>query len=44
MVLREITDENFPDAASWSNWYRAHGAEKMAAFERLEWWQVRGDE
>jgi hypothetical protein len=44
MALREITDENFPDAASWSNWYQAHGSEKMAAFERLEWWQVKGDE
>jgi hypothetical protein len=44
MALREITDENFPDAAAWSNWYQAHGAEKMAALERLEWWQVRGDE
>jgi len=44
MALREITGENFPDATSWSNWYQAHGAEKMAAFERLEWWQVRGDE
>jgi hypothetical protein len=44
MALREITDENFPDAAAWSNWYQAHGAEKMAALERLEWWQVKGDE
>jgi hypothetical protein len=44
MALREITDENLPDAAAWSNWYQEHGAEKMAAFERLEWWQVRGDE
>ena len=44
MALREITDENLPDAAAWSNWYQEHGAEKMATFERLEWWQVRGDE
>ena len=45
IALREITDENIPaDAAAWSNWYQAYGAEKMAAFERLEWWQVRGDE
>jgi hypothetical protein len=44
MALREITDENFPDAAAWSNWYQAHGAEKMAVLERLEWWQVKGDE
>jgi hypothetical protein len=44
MALREITDENFPDAAAWSNWYQAHGAEKMTAIERLDWWQVHGDE
>jgi hypothetical protein len=44
MALREITDENLPDATAWRNWYQAHGAEKMASFERLEWWQVRGDE
>ena len=45
MALREITDENSPaDAIAWSNWYQEHGAEKMATFERLDWWQVRGDE
>jgi hypothetical protein len=44
MALREITDENLPDAAAWRNWYQAHGAEKMTSFERLEWWQVKGDE
>ena len=45
MALREITDENAPaDALAWSRWYQDHGAEKMAQFERLEWWQVRGDE
>jgi hypothetical protein len=45
MALREITDENLPaDAAAWSRWFDEHGSEKMAAFERLEWWQVRGDE
>jgi hypothetical protein len=45
MALREITDENAPaDAASWNQWYAGDGAEKMAEFERLEWWQVRGDE
>jgi hypothetical protein len=45
MALQEITDENLPaDATAWSHWYDEHGAEKMAAFERLEWWQVRGDE
>jgi hypothetical protein len=44
MALREITDENLPDARAWRNWYQDHGAEKMALFERLDWWQVRGDE
>jgi hypothetical protein len=45
MALREITDENSPaDAVAWSRWYQEHGAEKMAAFARLDWWQVRGDE
>lgn len=45
MALREITDENLPaDAAAWSRWYQERGAEKMAEFERLDWWQVRGDE
>jgi hypothetical protein len=45
LALQEITDENLPaDAIAWSRWYREHGAEKMAEFERLDWWQVRGDE
>jgi len=45
MALQEITDENLPtDAGAWSRWYAEHGAEKMTEFERLEWWQVRGDE
>jgi hypothetical protein len=45
MALHEITDENLPaDSAAWSRWYAEHGAEKTAEFERLEWWQVRGDE
>jgi HEAT repeat protein len=45
MALREITDENSPtDALAWNRWYTDHGAEKMAEFELLEWWQVRGDE
>jgi len=29
---------------AWSRWYQDHGAEKMAEFERLDWWLVRGDE
>ena len=45
MALREITDENVSaDAVAWSRWYQDHAAEKMAQFERLDWWQVRGDE
>ena len=45
MALHEITDENAPgDAVAWNRWYADHGSEKMAEFERLEWWQVRGDE
>src|SRR5882672_9681997 len=45
LALQEITDENLPaDAIAWSRWYQEHGAEKMAEFERLDWWQVRGDE
>jgi hypothetical protein len=45
MALREITDENLPsEADAWNRWHANHGAEKMAEFERIEWWQVRGDE
>ncbi|HXY25874.1 MAG TPA: HEAT repeat domain-containing protein [Candidatus Acidoferrum sp.] len=45
MALSEITDENVPpDAAAWNRWYAEHGADKLAAFERLLWYQVRGDE
>jgi hypothetical protein len=45
LALQEITDENLlADAVAWSRWYQGHGAEKMAEFERLDWWQVRGDE
>jgi hypothetical protein len=45
MALREITDANVPaDPRAWRNWYRDHGSEKLAEFERLDWWHVRGDE
>lgn len=45
LALREITDMGLPgDALSWNNWYRDHGAEKLAEFQKLDWWQVRGDE
>jgi hypothetical protein len=44
MALREITDENLPsEADAWNRWFADHGAEKMAEFEHLVWWQVRGD-
>ena len=44
MALREITDENLPsEADAWNRWFADHGAEKMAEFEHLGWWQVRGD-
>ncbi len=45
MALREITDANVAsDPQAWRNWFQAHGSEKMAEFERLDWWKVRGDE
>jgi len=45
LALQEITDANAPaDALAWNRWYADHGAEKLAEFEGLEWWQVRGDE
>ena len=45
LALQEITDANVPaDALAWNRWYADHGAEKMAEFERLEWYQVRGEE
>lgn len=45
LALQEITDANVPaDALAWNRWYADHGAEKMAEFERLEWYQVRGDQ
>jgi len=45
MALHEITDANIPaDPQAWRNWYGDHGSAKMAEFERLEWWRVRGDE
>lgn len=44
LALQEITDANVPaDPLAWNRWYADHGAEKMAEFERLEWWQVRGN-
>ena len=45
VALREITDQTLPgDASAWQNWYAQHGTEKMAEFEQLDWWKVRGDQ
>lgn len=45
LALREITDQSLPaDASAWQDWYARHGSEKMAEFEQLDWWSVRGDQ
>jgi hypothetical protein len=45
LALTEITDQRLPaDAEAWQNWYNDHGLEKMAEFEQMDWWRVRGDE
>lgn len=45
MALREITDESLPaNPSAWRDWFTQHGSEKMAAFEQMDWWKVRGDE
>jgi hypothetical protein len=45
LALTEITDEHSPaDADTWEHWYTDHGADKMAEFEQMDWWRVRGDE
>jgi hypothetical protein len=45
LALAEITDEHLPaDAEAWERWYNDHGADKMAEFEQMDWWRVRGDE
>jgi hypothetical protein len=45
LALAEITDEHLPaDAEAWERWYTDHGADKMAEFEQMDWWRVRGDE
>jgi hypothetical protein len=45
LAMAEITDVRLPsDAKSWRNWYSEHGDEKLAEFEALPEWQVRGDE
>ncbi len=45
LALHEITDAALPaDPSAWRDWYAEHGAEKMAEFEQLNWWIVRGDQ
>ena len=45
LALSEITDETLPaDASAWRDWYTQHGAEKLAEFQQMDWWKVRGDE
>jgi hypothetical protein len=45
LALTEITDEHLAaDGEAWERWYTDHGADKMAEFEQMEWWKVRGDE
>ena len=45
LALQEITDAAVPaDASAWRDWYAHHGAKKMAEFEQLDWWKVRGDQ
>jgi hypothetical protein len=45
LALHEITDANVAaDPQAWKTWYGQHGAEKLAACERQNWWEVRGDE
>lgn len=45
LALHEITGQTLPaDASAWQDWYAQHGAEKMAEFEQLDWWKVRGDQ
>jgi len=45
LALNEITDEALPaNAAAWRDWYAQHGADKMAEFEQMDWWKVRGDQ
>ena len=45
LAMQEITDVNMPpDAKAWRQWYDQHGAEKMAEFQSIPEWQVRGDE
>ena len=45
LAMQEITDVSLPpDTNAWRQWYAQHGAEKMAEFQSMPEWQVRGDE
>lgn len=45
LALRDLTDQNLPDdSVVWRKWYQEHGAENLAQVEKLNWWEVRGDE
>jgi hypothetical protein len=45
LAMQEITDVSLPpDAKAWRQWYDQHGAEKMAEFQSIPEWRVRGDE
>jgi hypothetical protein len=43
-ALREITDENLPNAAaSWRNWYSTNGEKKIEQFRRQPPWALLGN-
>jgi hypothetical protein len=45
LALQEVTGAALPpDASAWRDWYAQNGVQKMAEFEQLDWWRVRGDE
>jgi hypothetical protein len=45
LALAEITDQHLPaDASAWRRWNNDHGVDKMAEFQQMDWWRVRGDQ
>ena len=45
MALTGITDASVqPNVEAWRKWWEEHGIEKTEAFNRLAWYEVRGDE
>jgi hypothetical protein len=45
VALHEITDAHVAsNPQAWKDWYHDHGSEKLAQFEKLDWWKVNGDE